>query len=604
MTLHIKKIVRENFHGFTFFYRYLGWRVFALFAMSLMVGLFDGLSLALFMPLLELIGTGERTALGSTDQLGSLSFLTNAFEFIGIPLRASFILLAIFTLLSLKALFNFLGAYIGAIFQQQLIRKIRVENVEKVRKLKYEIFVTTDAGKIQNSLSTEVDRVNGSFKQYITVLQLAVQILVYTFLAFLANPQFALLVIFGSVISNRIFNLVYNATKRASKNISELGHRFHGLLIQFVTHFKYLKSTGLSTAYGRKLEKEIKYLEIENRRLGFLNGIIMGIREPLAIGVVIFIILIDLTFLGGSLSAIVLSVLFLYRALTQVMSLQTSYNGYLSTAGSLENLIELQAYLDKHAEITNGIEQNRLSSFIELKDVSFAYGTELILSNIDLQLFRNQTYALVGVSGSGKTTLMNILSGLLTPTKGSMLIDGKNLDSLDRAFYRSKIGYITQEPVVFDDTVFNNVTFWSDNTNENIQKCHLALEKAALKDFISSQPNGLEARLGNNGINLSGGQKQRISIARELFKDLDLLLLDEATSALDSETEGIIKENIESMKGNVTIVMIAHRLSTVKHADQIIIMDKGCTKANGTYEELLASSSSFKSMIQKQEILN
>ena len=570
--------------------------------MSFLVGLFDGFSLALFMPLLELIGSEERLATGAVDQLGSLSFLTKGFDYIGVPMRASYILMAIFILLAFKAVFNFLGTYIGAIFQQKLIRKIRLENIEKVRSLKYEAYVTMDAGQIQNSLSTEVERVNAAFNNYIQVLQFAILIMVYASLAFLANPQFAILVLIGSVISNWVFNVVYNATKKASRNISDLGHRFHGILIQFVANFKYLKATGLGVTYGDKLASEVRHLEREWRRIGFLNGIVEGIKEPLAIGIVIFVILVDLTFLGGDLSAIVLSVLFLYRALTYVMKLQTGYNRYLSFSGSMENLKSLQCQLEGQRELVVANATERIQSRLSAESVSFSYGKEPILSNITFDIQRNTTVAFVGESGSGKTTLMNLLAGLLSPKSGQVLVDGVDLESVNKQAFQSRIGYITQEPVIFDDSVFNNVTFWDERTPEAEARCKEALEKAAVWSFIEEQPQGLETRLGNNGINLSGGQKQRISIARELYKDIDFLFLDEATSALDSETEQAIQQNIEALKGQITIVMIAHRLSTVKHADKVIVLKKGRIEAEGSYQELQQSSEIFKRMVEMQEL--
>jgi subfamily B ATP-binding cassette protein MsbA len=399
-----------------------------------------------------------------------------------------------------------------------------------------------------------------------------------------------------------VFNIVYNATKKASRNISDLGHRFHGILIQFVANFKYLKATGLGMTYGDKLASEVRHLEREWRRIGFLNGIVQGIREPLAIGVVIFVILVDLTFLGGDLSAIVLSVLFLYRALTYVMNLQSGYNNYLSFSGSMENLKTLQRQLDGQREVVAADVPKPIQSSLSAEYVSFSYGEEPILSDITFDIQRNTTVAFVGESGSGKTTLMNLLAGLLSPKSGQVLVDGVDLESVNKQAFQSRIGYITQEPVIFDDSVFNNVTFWDERTPEAEARCKEALEKAAVLSFIEEQPQGLETRLGNNGINLSGGQKQRISIARELYKDIDFLFLDEATSALDSETEKAIQHNIEALKGQVTIVMIAHRLSTVKHADKVIVLKKGRIEAEGSYEELQQSSEIFKRMVEMQEL--
>ena len=231
--------------------------------------------------------------------------------------------------------------------------------------------------------------------------------------------------------------------------------------------------------------------------------------------------------------------------------------------------------------------------------MSFGYqADDLILQDINLSLHRNETLALVGESGSGKTTLMNILSGLLQPTTGQMRVDGQDAAELDISSYQNRIGYITQEAVIFDDTVFNNVTFWAERTDANLQRFWAALEKASIAEFVRTQPDAEDARLGNNGINLSGGQKQRISIARELYKDVDFLFMDEATSALDSETERAIQDNIDQLKGQYTILIIAHRLSTIKNADRVVVLKQGRIDHIGTYEELIAQSVSFKRMVE------
>ena len=174
--------------------------------------------------------------------------------------------------------------------------------------------------------------------------------------------------------------------------------------------------------------------------------------------------------------------------------------------------------------------------------------------------------------------------------------------SYDLNTYRKRIGYITQEPVIFDDTVYNNVTFWSEKTDQNEHRFWEALRKASIDEFIMDQPDGKETRLGNNGINLSGGQKQRVSIARELYKNVEFLFMDEATSALDSETEKMIQQNIDRLRGQYTILIIAHRLSTIKNADRVVVMSKGQIDRIGTYKELVANSDAFKRMVELQEL--
>ena len=237
-------------------------------------------------------------------------------------------------------------------------------------------------------------------------------------------------------------------------------------------------------------------------------------------------------------------------------------------------------------------------------DVSYRYNTNdnWILQNISLSIAKNETIAIVGQSGSGKTTLVSLLCGLLRPEKGEYTIDGVPSSEFSIDTFKRRTGIISQDPVIFNDTVFNNVTFYDEVTPENEKRCEEALHQASILDFIMAQPKQLHSRLGNNGINLSGGQKQRIAIARELYKKVDILFFDEATSSLDSETERTIQQNIEALKGRYTIVIIAHRLSTIKHAHRIVLLKEGKIEHIGTYDELLNVSDTFKNMVALQDV--
>lgn len=210
--------------------------------------------------------------------------------------------------------------------------------------------------------------------------------------------------------------------------------------------------------------------------------------------------------------------------------------------------------------------------------------------------------AFVGESGAGKTTLANIISGLQTPDDGEIIIEGKSLYKTNLNIFRNHLGYITQEAVIFNDSIFNNVTFWQEKSKENEEKFRKTIEKVSLSEFLNELPEKESTQLGNNGILISGGQKQRISIARELYKDAELLILDEATSALDTETEKHIKNNIDLLQGQTTLIIIAHRLSTIKNVDMIYLLDKGKIIDSGNFDSLIKSSEKFRKMVELQEL--
>jgi subfamily B ATP-binding cassette protein MsbA len=313
------------------------------------------------------------------------------------------------------------------------------------------------------------------------------------------------------------------------------------------------------------------------------------------------VILIQAILLKASLGPILISLLFFYRALSSLMNLQNSYNRFLELSGSLENLMQFQEEIQA-AEESNGKQMiQNIKEGLQLINVGLQYGNICVLKQINFKIQVNESIAFVGESGSGKTSLVNILAGLLNPNEGKFFINGIDRNHINLNSYQSKIGYITQDPVIFTDTIFNNVTLWAEQNEDNLNRFYEVIQKAALTQYVAKQPDGFNTVLGSDGVNLSGGQKQRISIARELYKNINILIMDEATSSLDSETENIIQQNIEQLKGKLTLITIAHRLKTIKNVDKIFVLDKGEILDSGNYEELSSRSNVFKRMINYQK---
>lgn len=566
--------------------------------LNILVGLMDGLGLAMFIPLLQMVDGNNAKADQAT--MGNLSFLADVFRYLGIPLTLFVVLCLIFIFFSLKGLMKFAEGYVRVMYEQRFINTIRMRNIAGLSNFSYNVFVNADTGRIQNTFSGEVERVKQAYRFYFISIQYGIFVLVYLTMALIANPKFAVLVIVGGGLTNLIFRKMQRTTKALSKKLTSDNHAFQGILTQTVTFFKYLKSTGLIHKYAKKLIEQNNKIQQTQRKTGLIAAGLGAMREPLIILVVTSVILIQVNVFHQGIGVIILSLLLFYRALVSLMSMQNFWNQFLNFSGSLQNMTEF------NAELKAGKERNGKKIFpgfknkLELKGLSFLYGDSQILNNINFSIKKNETIAIVGESGSGKTTLINVITGLLSPTKGTVLIDEENLEELNKETFQNKLGYITQEPVIFSDTIFNNVSFWDEPNTENKARFIEALKKASIYDLVMSQPLQGDALLGNNGINVSGGQKQRLSIARELYKEVDFLFMDEATSSLDSETEREIQENIENLKGKYSILIIAHRLSTIKNADRIILLNKGEIDQVGTFDELFAQSPAFKKMVQLQ----
>lgn len=595
----LKKLVDKYLKFFAYFYRHLRYRIFVALIFSILVGVMDGFGLAMLIPLLQMV---DGSSGANAEDLGNLRFLVDAITSWGFELTIQSVLVAMLVFFTLKGAAKFYEIMYRVRLRFFFVKKLRFENIDALTRLSYKHFVLSDSGKIQNTLSGEVGRIVNAFSRYFFTMQNMVMVIVYMVLAFLANSQLALMVAAGGIVTNFLYRSIYRQSKDESKQITAISHGFQGLLIQKVAFYKYLKAGAGIEHYADRLKQKAVDIEVSNRKVGFLGAVMEASREPLIMVVVVVIIFLQVMYFGQSIGTIVLSLLFLYRALNNLMVLQVQWNGFLANAGSVENMSQFMDELNRHRETYGSKKLRHFDERIEVKNLSFAYGETSVLNDINLEINKNETVAFVGESGSGKTTLVNLLAGLMPPSSGQILVDGADLKEIDVRTYQRHIGYITQEPVIFSDSIFNNVTFWSEKTPENIERFWNALRRASIEEFVLSLPRKEESPLGTNGILVSGGQKQRLSIARELYKEVDILIMDEATSALDSETEKAIQENIDLLKGKHTFLIVAHRLSTVKSADRIVLMKNGRIEQSGGFEELTHASETFRRMVQLQEI--
>jgi len=591
---------KEILNHYRYFYSYLSYRIPLFLVLGILAAFLDGFGLVMFLPMLKLIADSVEI-----DHKSDFEIFGFNIQSLGIELTLSVVLFTMLGFFTLKGIVKYLEIYVSTENQRRFVVKLRMENIENLARYRFDKFIIADAGKIQNTMSGEVSRVAGAFRAYMGMLHQSFMIFVYTFLAFSMNAQFAVFVLVGAAFTNLLFNNLYRMTKMLSRKIISGNDGYQGLLIQQVAFFKYLKATGQINKYGQKLIRKIVEIEEANKKIGIISGRVQGAKEPLLIFILVLAILIQVNIFETSLALILISILFFYRALTSVTQLQMSYVSFLSSSESLNNIQEFNQTLKNGKELEGSILVSEIQSGVELENVSYAYSSQgKVLNNISLKIKKNESIAFVGESGAGKTTLMNIAAGLLEPSEGRVLINGIDSKKIKLDSYRSLIGYITQEPVIFDDDIFDNVTFGDERNQENTKRMWQALEMANLKEFVEQLREQEKSRLGNNGINLSGGQRQRIAIARELYKEVEILFMDEATSSLDSETERVIQENIDKLKGMLTIVIIAHRLSTIKGVDRVVVLKNGSIECIGSYSDVVQTSGSFQKMnaLQKTQL--
>lgn len=598
----LKELIHKYFKYFVYFYSYLGSRILIALILSIIVGLLDGFGLVFFLPLLG-ITEGAENAGANGNFFGGFDFLNDGLNSLGVKLTLGSILFIIFFIFLLKNIIRFIEGVYSTNNQRDFVVKIRKECNKLFRDYKYSAYTKADSGRIQSTLTVGISSVVSGYRSYFMTLQSVLLVLVYLLMAYFANYKFAALMTAGGLLTSFVFKYMYTQSKAISKKLTKNSHGFQGLLIQSVAFFKYLKATGKIKSYSKRVEYLIDTGEKYNRQMGMINTFLVSVREPVVLAILLLVVYLQVSIMGQSMVSILISIMLFYRALTVLMVLQTNWNGFMQTTGALENLQHFKCELIEQKEQYGKFELTEFQKKLQLSNVNFKYHHgEIILKDINLTIAKNKTVAFVGESGSGKTTIVNLLAGLLDPISGAYYIDSQNSKEVDLRTFQNRIGYITQEAIVFDDSIFNNITFWDEPTPENVEKFWNSLKGAAIESFVSELPEKENTRLGNNGVMISGGQKQRMSIARELYKDIDILIMDEATSALDSETEKAIQENIDKLKGKYTIIIVAHRLSTIKNVDQIVLMDKGKIVEVGDFETLKTKNSYFNKMVSLQEI--
>ena len=594
----LKALLKSQFRYLHFFYQILKIRMLLILMISICYSLVDALSLSIFIPLFQ-IASGEET--GNVGQKSS--YFIQFFDWIGVQPTVNAVLIIMIFFFSLKAVFRYIDIFYRVLATSYFVKRIRYKLLEAISQVEYAKFVTVNYGTIQNSVTGEILNINNAFAQYISLIQSLTFVFVYLFLSFLTNPKFSLIVIIGGWLSRLVFKSLYKSSEALSLKITHQNNELSGLVLQKTANYKYLKSTALLSRYLAKINDKVRAIEKQVVVLGRTTAKVMAFREPIIILFLALAIFIQMNVLEGKFNAIIIILLFFYRAFGSLMSVQQSWTAFLKYVGSVKHYETFLNELKSNSEKSGKEVFESLEKEISFEKVSFTYSSgKPILDAIDLKILKNNSVAIVGKSGAGKTTLVNLVCGLLKPTSGTIAVDGQSLSEMQLASFRNKIGFIAQETVVFNDTLFNNVTFWDEKNEANLSRFFEAIKKVDLEEFLQKSEGGEDTLLGDSGVVMSGGQRQRLSIARELYKNIEILILDEATSALDSQTEKFIQESIEKLKGHLTIIIIAHRLSTIKHADTIVLLKEGKVDATGNYQELIQNSPSFAQMVALQEL--
>ena len=578
--------MRELIHYFKIFYTWVGNKLF-LFAFAVFTTtIVESIGFTIALPIIEY--GSEKTSKFSNIIYGFLENL--GFE---VSIISLVILIAI--IFMFKSLIRLTQEIIVLNIVYKFMRDLRFDLVEQYRKMKYNHFINTKIGYFNNLITTEINSTISAFNRFVGIIVMTVSIAVYLFFALFFSWEVSLLAIFTIVCFYILFIPINSKIRRLSRILVRANSKLQNSFIQFILNFKYLKATSNFSTTINNLKKSINIQykkgfekDIYSKTTPIILELISMIMFCIAI---LFLVLIK----GFEISAMMVTILFIYRVLVRVPGFQTSIQGFLSMSGSVDAIEKARIELYENSDEVGGVIIKTFNKKISLSNINFSFGEKIILSNICLEIPHNSSIGIVGESGSGKTTIADIITGLLPYKSGVIEIDGFDYDSINTQSLQSLFGYITQEPNIFNDTIFNNITMWDSdiNNSDDIERVKKACKIANCSDFIFNTELGLNNIVGDKGIKLSGGQRQRIAIAREIYREAPITIFDEATSSLDTKSENLIKKSIDNLVGIKTMIIIAHRLSTIRNCDHIYVLNKGRLVEDGNWDDLVSDSNSF-----------
>ncbi len=579
----------EYFHKLRFFIKGYEFFLVFLFLIAMIIGIIDALSISLLYPMLSVgfqIDANTNQIYHFIEKFGSL-----------IPIGSPFVHLGfLFIFLTGTSLFLQLVYWkIAFIFQKEVIINIKKAIFHKINNNDYNFFIDTKQGDLITLFNISPSNVQQTFDKLLCLCTDLVSSLLVIFMLFLISPEGMLLVLIGGGLFYVLLNMI-------GKNISEKlgflqivsGQSENKVITEYISGVKPIKALHAADHWNEQYSDALKIYWDRFAELMFIQRIpILAINSLFYIAIGGIVLILYVYYADKFISVIPVLGTFAAGTMKVLPKFMNIGDYRLQLSASLPHIVSVYNALNdkKYEKIVNGnISCNNISSDIILKDVNFSYNHVPILKQVNMIIKKGSMTALVGPSGSGKSTITSLLLRLFDPKSGCIYINNEDLKSFEIGSYRNLIGYISQEPFIFNDTIKENICFGEKYSDVEIIR---AAKLAHAHNFIADLPHGYDTFVGDQGISLSGGEKQRIVIARAMIRRPELLILDEATSALDNISEAAVQKAIDHVSKECTTLVIAHRLTTIKNADKIFTIDKGEISEEGTHDELLKQKGKY-----------
>lgn len=583
------------------------WRLVGNVLFNVVAALLDGVAFTLLIPFLNtLFGLSSVVV----QDMGWLTIaqerLVGSFLIVGDPLGSlRGVILVIIAMVTLKNVFLWAGGQLGASLQEYITRDLRAAVFSHMQRLPLGWFSRTKTGQIIARILTDTEQTKAILAEVATkTIQNSAQLIVTVLILYTMSPR---LTLYALVVAPLIIGVLQPLLRKLRKGHRRLRAEYGeitSVLQEVISGIRLVKSfRGEPYEDGRFLGASARYSKGMTRiqRLSLLSGPLTEVLGTIVAVAVLWLgareVLQGGGMDGGTLITFMVLVMRLLQPLKQLSQAPTTAQQSFAAAERLFEVLDepTEAQSDSGTRVVKALECE-----LSFEGVGFAYGGTPVLSEVTFTAKRGEVIALVGASGAGKSTLVDLIPRFIEPTAGRITLDGVSLAEITLPSLRQLTGIVSQDTVLFNDTVRANIAYGAESKYTQAQ-VESAARAANAHEFIAALPEGYDTVLGERGTRLSGGQRQRLAIARALLTDPPILILDEATSALDTESERLVQEALDRLLAGRTTFVIAHRLSTIVHATQILVMDGGRILERGTHDELLARGGAYSRLLALQE---
>ena len=590
--------------------------IFAYFSFNVLSNLFSVISLGLLSPFLLLIFKKQNTLGAVSENTNFFSGLNPVnqlkkylFEVVQTPdgdIKAlAVICILILSFIILKNIFLYLSIYFLTPIRNRIVNDMRTGMYKKILVLPVGYFNDQRKGDIMSRLTNDLSDVESSVVNLLeTLFREPVTILLFFGYMIILSPQLTLFLILFLPVAGLVIGRIGRSLKRQSTQAQEKLGAILSTIEETLGGIRVIKAFNAEKRQYRKFDvQNEELLDIKNK-VNRRRDLASPVSEVLGIAAVVCVLwyggrlVLRNSFLDpGDFLAYILIFSQVIQPLKSLSAASYNIRKGAASVDRIEHLINEEVSIK---EIENPTVLESFKDCIEFKNVSFSYGDKVILHDINLKIEKGKTVALVGASGAGKSTLVDLIPRFRDTVKGELLIDGINVRKYSLESLRNHMGIVTQEPILFNDTIANNISLGMDNAPK--EQIESASRVANAHQFILQKESGYQTNIGERGNKLSGGEKQRVTIARAVLKNPPILILDEATSSLDTESEKLVQDAINNLMSNRTSIVIAHRLSTIRNADEIIVLQKGKIVERGTHMSLMTQNGFYRKLVTMQEV--